>query len=180
MVLFVRHKSLARAPFCLNDVLDVAERLMSNKELFVKMFKPLANQFCGHDADKDENDLYDLSKIFLKTVTVKSSQEDPEFLEHHLAEALVSPDKKDQIILLNLSMFKIADDATPAAADRVFFALLVKVLHELCHCLTPVFNLWAGLAANTPTPVRLGTTYLGSAHEIGTHRFYIFFVCGTS
>lgn len=145
------------APFCLNDVLDTVKVLMTDKEKFLKVFKPIALQFCERETCKDEDDLFTLSEMFLKTVTVKSSHEDPEFVEHHLAEALVSPDKKDQIILLNLSMFKIAENATPAEADRVFFVLLVKVLHELCHCLTPIFNRWAGLAANTPTPVKLGS-----------------------
>lgn len=140
---------------------------MSNKELFIKIFEPLAIQFCEDKDDKKEDDLFQLSQQHLETVTVKSSSEDPEFLDHHLAEALICTESKHQTILLNLTMFKIAKN-TPAASDRVVFVLLVKILHELCHCLTPVFNLWAGLAADSPTPDRLGTMYIGSSDVIGT------------
>ena len=168
MVRFERDRSLAFAPFCLNDVLDTVEKITTNKQRFLTLFKPLAKEFCNIERSmKDDDDLFVLSQMFLKTVIVKSSTEDPDFLEHHLAEALVTPDSKEQVILLNLAVFKIADDATPAAADRVHFALLVKVLHELCQCLTPIFNRWAGHAANTPTPIRLGTMYIGTDNEIG-------------
>jgi hypothetical protein len=150
------------------------ERVLNNKAAFLSVFKEVGLLFLSQRPEViDEDELWELSRVYLKEIYLTTSHKTPEINATHM----VNQDNPTQTILLDLSLFQVRPDPEEAVYSRMPFMLLVKLLHGSAHCLTPVFNRWARKAHNDPMPITAGTMYAGQADKPGVCISFSCFLC---
>ena len=162
-------KELAGAQYMLHGAFAILEHVLNYKSVFLSVFKDIGLLFFEQQPETiDEDELWELSRVYLKEIRITSSHIDPEFRVTHMTKVLVNPDSETQTILLNFPMVELRYNSDERICKRGLFVLIVKLLHEVANCLTPVFNRWAHKVYNDPVPCKVGTKYDGTADASGS------------
>lgn len=141
---------------------NVVNAILTESTAFVKVFGPLAEQF--GDGQVDEELLYRES-ITVGRVNIALTEREESY--DFIMEAFpLGDENRNNRKYIDVSQSFVEtmteEDMTEAQKNNLFFIILISLLHECSHMLTPIFNVLAGRAATAGTPERLGQITIGS------------------